>query len=278
MKRTSILFALAFILLAGCKQESKDSRDFATQTISGKQCYQMIFDKEKDPWGIDFNTKVTYSVAWPNEGLLSPSALRELQYLYFMDSTSSFDDARKNWLAMSFFYEDEFDCEKKAVDSIDEASDYSYMNLEGTYTEDSMLVTFIITTESFIYGAAHGMYSLEYLTIDKESGNAIHLADLVTDTNLLCEAIAHAIQDLDVNGDTRECLFDEFRNANRMPMPQNFVIDSARNSITVIYSLYEITPYACGIQSVVLPIFWLSKHVPLTPYAKRLFGEGCSID
>ena len=46
----------------------------------------------------------------------------------------------------------------------------------------------------------------------------------------------------------------------------------ARNDITVSYDLYHIQPYACGIPSVVLPIFWLSKHVELTPYAKRLFG------
>lgn len=40
----------------------------------------------------------------------------------------------------------------------------------------------------------------------------------------------------------------------------------------------EGTTFACGIQSVVLPIFWLSKHVPLTPYAKRLFGPGSYIE
>lgn len=55
-------------------------------------------------------------------------------------------------------------------------------------------------------------------------------------------------------------------------MPASFFIDSARNDITVGYDLYDIQPYACGIPTVVLPIFWLSKHVELTPYAKRLFG------
>jgi hypothetical protein len=75
-----------------------------------------------------------------------------------------------------------------------------------------------------------------------------------------------------VNKDTRECLFDEFVDVERMPLPRNYTIDSARNSIIVYYGLYEITCYACGIQEITLPIFWLSKHVPLTPYAKRLFG------
>ena len=275
MKRLTLCLALAATLLAGCKHEVKE---FSTRTLDGVQCYRITFDQEREPWGLDFDTKVSYSIAWPDESTVKPAALRELQYLYFMDSTSTLDEAAHNWLAKSFFYEDEFQCEKKAVDSIDESSDFSYMHLNGTCREDSALATFLISTESFIYGAAHGMYSLEYLTIDKESGNAIHLTDLVTDTNLLCEAIAHAIQDLEVNTETRECLFDEFRDAERMPLPQNFTIDSARNGIIVLYGLYEITPYACGIQSVVLPIFWLSKHVPLTPYAKRLFGPGCSIE
>ena len=116
------------------------------------------------------------------------------------------------------------------------------------------------------------------LTVDIETGNAIHLTDLVTDTNLFCEAVARAIQDLDVNSDVYESLFEEFMDTNRMPLPSNFTIDSARNSINVYYGIYEIAAYCYGIQVVNLPIFWLSKHVPLTPYCKRLFGPGCSVE
>ena len=272
MKRTTILFALAVLTLAGCKHETKE---FATRTLTGKQCYQVTFNKETAPWGTDFFTKTDYTLEWPVAGAVSAEAERELLQLCFIDSTAvSFDEAAHRWLAMPFSYEDEYDCERKPIDAVDENSDYGYMHLESTVTEDSALALFIVKTESFVVGAAHGMYSVDYLTIDKTSGNAIHIADLVVDTNLLCEAIARAIQDLDVNKDSRECLFDEFRDADRMPMPGNFIVDSARNNITVVYGLYEIAPYACGIQSVVLPIFWLSKHAPLTPYAKRLFGPG----
>ncbi len=63
-----------------------------------------------------------------------------------------------------------------------------------------------------------------------------------------------------------------------MPMPDDFFIDCTRSAIIVNYGLYHIAPYACGIQSVVLPIFWLSKHVDLTPYSKRLFGPGSYIE
>ena len=276
MKRLTLIIGLLVFTLAGCKHETNR---FATHTLSGEQCYQVTFDKEKEPWGIDFVTKTDYTLEWPAEGAVSAEAERELLLLCFMDSNAtSFSEAAQKWLATPFSYEDEMDCERKPVKNIDENGDYGYMHLESNVTEDSALAVFIVKTESFVVGAAHGMYSVDYLTVDKATGNAIHLADLVTDTNLFCEAIAHAIQDLEVNTETRECLFDEFRDAERMPLPQNFTIDSARNSITAVYSLYEIAPYACGIQSVVLPIFWLSKHVPLTPYAKRLFGPGCSIE
>lgn len=275
MKRLTLIIALAALTLAGCHKQ----KEFQTYTVSGERCFQVTFDKEKEPWGTDFNTKTSYKLEWPVKGTVSAAAERELMLLCFMDSSATnLEEAAQQWLSLPFSYEDEYDCERKMVDTIDENGDYSQMHLESTCEDDGELAVFTVTTESFVFGAAHGMYSVDYLTIDKQTGNAIHLTDLVTDTNLLCEAVARAIQDLDVNKDIRECLFDEFIDVDRMPMPDNFKVDSARNSIMVLYGLYEITPYCCGIQSVVLPIFWLSKHVPLTPYAKSLFGPDSSIE
>ena len=279
MRRTVILIALAAVLLAGCRHETKE---FMTYTVSGERCYLQVFD---EPFVLDLDTigtKITYSIVWPEDGMMSMAAVRELQYLYFYDSTvSSIADAPDYWLDPDgidgwFFYPDET-VKVVPADSLDEEEGYSYINLEGSCTRDSNLVVFTVSQESYPFGAAHGLHSTEFLTVDLETGNAIHLADLVTDTNLLCEAVARAIQDLDVNSDVRECLFDEYIDVDRMPLPRNFTIDSARTSITVYYGLYEIVPYACGIPEVVLPVYWLSKHVPLTPYAKRLFGPGSYI-
>ena len=280
MKRLPLIITLAALLLAGCKHGTKE---FSTYTVSGEQCYLQIFD---EPFIFDLDTigtKITYSIVWPQKGMMSNDAVHELQYLYFYDSMANdIADAPDYWMDPNgingwFFYPDET-AKIIAVDSIDENRGYCYINLEGTCRQDSNLAVFTVCQESFTLGAAHGIHTTDFLTVDIETGNAIHLKDLVADTNLLCEAIAHAIQDLDVNKDTRGCLFDEFINAERMPMPRNFTIDSARNGIIVYYGLYEITPYCCGIQSVVLPIFWLSKHVPLTPYAKRIFGPGSYIE
>lgn len=279
MKRTAILLAIAALLVAGCHR----NKSFGTYTVSDERCFIQVFD---EPFIFDLDTigtKITYSIVWPNKGTVSDKALRELQYLYFFDSTvSDIADAPDYWMDPDgidgwFFYGDE-DAKIMRVDSLDEEHEYSYIDLQGTCTVDSNLAVFTVHQESFPLGAAHGMHSTDFLTVDIETGNAVHLNDLVTDTNLLCEAVARAIQDLEVNSGVRQCLFDEFVDVDRMPMPRNFTIDSARNGIIVYYGLYEITPYCCGIQEVVLPIFWLSKHVPLTPYAKRLFGPESYIE
>lgn len=280
MKRLMYCLALGALFMAACKQ---DAKDFKTHSDSGSRCYLQVFDK---PFieGVDtIGMKITYSLEFPDEGMVSPAARRALQYLYFGDSNiTSMTDAiekrmKKDGVDDWFFYAGE-DAKILPVESIDENRPYSNLDIKGSCQQDSLLVTFTVMSEEFPFGAAHGLYSVDYLILDRLTGNAVQLSDLVVDTNLLCEAIAHAIQDLEVNKDTRECLFDEFKEADRMPMPRNFVIDSSRDMIIVVYGLYEITPYCCGIQSIVLPIFWLSKHVPLTPYAKKLFGEGSYIE
>lgn len=270
MKRLTLCIMLAAVLLAGCNH---DKKEFTTTNFSGQKCYLLTYDEAMGPWGTTMGLKKSYSVAWPEKGLLSAAAERELLQLCFGDSTSAnIDKAANAWIAKPYIYEEDGEAPHvEAVDSLDESQEFCYVDIESHVEHDSALATFIVRTEIYAMGA-HGFYTADYLTVDLKSGNTIHLTDLVADTNLLCEAIARAIQDLEVNKDLRECLYDEYQNADRMPLPHNFIVDSARNSITVVYGLYEIQPYACGIPSVTLPIFWLSKHVELTPYAKRLFG------
>lgn len=275
MKRTTIFILLVSLLLTGCHHKNKE---FTTHTVTGERCYLQIFD-EPIIWDLDtLGAKITYSVVWPDEGLVSNAALRELQYLYFGDSTvSNIADAPDYWLNHEdidswFFYSDET-VNILPVTTLEENRDYSYIELEGSFTQDDDLALFVVSQGFYPYGAAHGHHSVDFLTIDKATGNAIHLIDLVTDTNLLCQAIAHAIQELEVNSGVRECLFGEFADVDRMPLPKNFTIDSARNNIIIYYGLYEIAPYACGIQEIELPISWLSNQLSLTPFAKRLFGS-----
>lgn len=274
MKRIVLFMTLATLLFTGCQK----TKEFKTHTVSDERCWLQIFG---EPFVFDSDTigvKLSYSLVWPDNGMMSAEAERELQYLSFGDSNSADMNAAANkWLSTPFCYMEENPVVQQ-VDSLPDGFPSSYLEIESSCTLDGNLAVFAISTDGTPYGAAHGFHSVDYLTVDIETGKAIHLTDLVTDTNLLCEAIARAIQDLEVNSDVYESLFEEFIDTNRMPLPSNFIIDSARNSITVFYGLYEIAAYCYGIQEVVLPIFWLSKHVPLTPFCKQLFGPGCSVE
>lgn len=269
MKRPLLIIALAALTLAACNHSDKE---FSTRQLQGRS---FLYHSEgpDDPYPI--YEKNSYSLLWPHQGLLSDEALHELMILYFDDSSSTnIDEVASLWLNRILF-SDEDNLVGQTLDTFPDSIEfYSEMHIESTCEQDNDLAVFHVNAECYSAGAAHGLYTANTLTVDKHTGRPVHLDDLVSDTSLLSQAVARAIQDLDINKDVRECLFDEYIDADRMPMPTDFFIDSARTSIVVGYGLYHITPYACGIPYVVLPIYWLSKHVPLSPYAKRLFGPG----
>ena len=277
MKRsfTLTLVVLTLATLCGCYNREKE---FATTLREGS--LQMIMTQNDEPWP-DSDTlglMNNYSLVWPNEGALTPEAEHELLLRYFGDSTATtFEQAAERWLNSSWLYEDDMpSLQKKAVDSIPDGMPYNYAELRSEYSANGNIGTFNIFEECSSYLAAHGIYYAQYVNVDLDTRQVIHLNDLV-DTALLGEVIVRAVEDLTVNKDVLDYLFDDYQRTGRLPVPQDFFIDSTRSTITLVYQLYEIAPYACGIQSIVLPIFWLSKHTPLTPYAKELFGEGCSL-
>lgn len=220
-----------------------------------------------------------YRIEWPEAGTLNPSAEAELLLRCFFDSAATtFEQAADRWLNNTWLYGNEdVKARIEVVDSLGDMENYNYAKKESTLTYDDNLVTMLITTETMAAYAAHGLYTVEYVVMDRDTKRIVHLNELV-DTAKLGEVIIRAIEDLEVNKDTRDCMFDEYRTAGRVAVPQDFFIDSTRSVINLVFQQYDITPYACGIQTVALPIFWLSKHIPLTPYCKKLFGPGSSID
>lgn len=277
MKKIAIALIVGIVLFttSGCRHEEKEF----TTTLQGDS-RQMILTQTDDYWpdGDTLGLKNSYSLVWPDEGVLTPEAEHELLLRYFGDSTATtFGQAAFSWLSTSWLYEEDLpSLKKQVVDSIPDGMPYNYGGLRSEYASNGNIGTFSIFEECSAYLAAHGMYFAQYLNIDLDTRQVIHLNDLV-DTALLGEVIVRAVEDLTVNKDVLDCLFDDYQQTGRLPVPQDFLIDSTRSTITLVYQLYEIAPYACGIQSIVLPIFWLSKHIPLTPYAKELFGEGCSL-
>jgi len=263
------------LIVSGCSHSEKE---FVTTLREDSR--QMTLTSEEDYWpgGNTIGVDNCYSLVWPTEGMLTPEAEQELLLRCFGDSNATtFEQAADRWLNNTWMYEEDLKhIQKQVVDSLPDTMLYSYAKLESEYTADHELGTFIIKDEVSNVGAAHGIYSAQYVNIDLNTRQVIHLSDLV-DTTTLGEVIVRAVEDLVVNKEVLDCLFDDYQRTGRLPVPQDFLIDSTRSTITLVYQLYEIAPYACGIQSIVLPIFWLSKHIPLTPYAKELFGEGCSL-
>lgn len=256
LKRYIWVFA-AVLLTVSCGK-----RAFRTDHYTDERCYELTFDDEL--WGEDgvIGLKASYDVVWPAKGLLDEAAERELMFLTFDDSSAhSMQEAAEQWITSTFFYEED-QPQVRRVDSLpdDDGWGVSYEHVQSTCQDFGTRVLFTISGESFGAGAAHGMYGVSYLTIDKESGRALHLTDFVGDTTQLGVLIARAVHELDTNREVLSCLFDEYRDTDRMPQPNTFFVDSARTALTIVYGLYEVAPYACGIQSVVLPFAWLDKQ------------------
>jgi Protein of unknown function (DUF3298). len=227
--------------------------------------------EEMNPYGVENS----YTLVWPLKGMMTQEAEKELIRQVFADSTAAtFKEASERWLKSLWLMDDEVKAvATREMDSVSHLESYTYAHLQNTVEENGELVTFTNTTETFLAGAAHGSYIVEYLTYDRKKKRVVHLNDLV-DTSKLGEIIVRAVQDLTVNKEVLDCMFDEYKNAEKIIVPDNFFIDSIRSTINIVFQQYDITPYACGLQTVVMPIYWLSKHTPLTPYAKKLFGEG----
>lgn len=277
MKRTLFFtLILTIIVLTGC---NKKNAPFTTFSMEGKRSYYVKTNDPYLPEGLNpFGVENSYSLVWPTKGMISKEAEKELILQVFGDSTAaSVNEASQRWLNNLWLFEDTKALEAKTTDSVSKQSPYTYAHLNNSIEQNDNLVTFINTTETFLAGAAHGSYIVEYLTYDRKTKRVVHLNDLV-DTSKLGEIVVRAIEDLTVNKEVCDCLYDGYKNGETIIVPDNFFIDSTRSTITVVFQQYDIAPYACGLPSVVMPIFWLSKHTELTPYAKKLFGKGSYIE
>lgn len=275
MKKIIPVFALILIGWL-CSCHSIADNKHSTQLLQGSRCFLLTANEQLWPEGDTLGVDNRYSLLWPADDLLSPANEREMILRVFGDSTSTtFQQAADKWLNNSWIYEEETDLytlHKYPIDSLPAGLQYNYAKIEGHVVTDSNLLTFVFSQESYEVFAAHGLYASRYITVDMDTRHILHLSDLLQDTTRLGEVIARAVQDLVVNKPTLDNLFEEYQRADALPIPVDFYIDSTRSAINFVYQLYEISPYCNGIQTVVLPIFWLSKHIPLTSYAKAIFG------
>lgn len=284
MKQQILALALATVLLAACGgekaktendslpivadsvDEAATTKEFKTFTVKDQLCF-VVHDEELGPEYETYYVRERFSVVWPEEGMMTEKAMKELMSFYFnVEPTTDIKKGVAEWRDNVIHK-----VPGEMVKNIDEDKPYSYSEVNSTCSQSGNIATFFIGYGNYDIGAIHGLYGEQYLTVDVESGEIVNLDDLI-DTSRLCRVVARAIHELDDNSDIQGCLFDEYINAKEMPMTMNFFIDSAHTSINVVYDLYHITPYCCGIQHVALPVKWLSKQVSFTPYGRRLLG------
>ena len=271
MKRKIIFAMLLATIAAGCHQNN----DAITFYKDGDTTYYRC--QVRTPMGEEtIDVEKGYSIAWPEN---VPETLKHrLLELAFGDSTGDIHKATDRYTEDLMLWDEDTLIKAVAVDNKMDNTDSegeSYSHVALDYTKDSSLYCFAISKEYYIHHCAHGMYESHYVNYDADRRSIIHLNDLV-DTALLAPIILRAVEDLTTNQSVNECLMEEFRQS--VPVTDNFYIDSNRSTINLVYQPYEIASYACGMQIVTLPIFWLSKHIELTPYCKKLFGPESYID
>ncbi|MBR3489467.1 MAG: hypothetical protein IKH33_09130, partial [Bacteroidales bacterium] len=130
---TLTLVVLTLAILCGCH---RDKKEFATTLREDTR--QMILTQHDDFWpdGDTLGLKNSYSLVWPDEGVLTPEAEQELLLRYFGDSTATtFGQAAERWLNTSWLYEEDMpSLKKQTVDSIPDGMPYNYGELRSEYS------------------------------------------------------------------------------------------------------------------------------------------------
>ena len=122
------------------------------------------------------------------------------------------------------------------------------------------LLTYRLSTNSYLAGAAHGIYANNYVTYDLKTEKAVALEDVIADTTLLRNTILRSIkQEYDYDKDQ---LF--IPDNGLLPLPRDFFIDDM--VLHVVYQVYEIASYAQGM--IIAPIY---PYMLKPEEMKRLF-------
>ncbi len=263
--RAAILFFAGVLLAVGCTQKPKE---FATRTVKGERCWQLIIDDSTNTW-----VRNRYELQWPQMGCISSSTERELvKQVFGSCADKSLHRSCENFLNSQGMMEEVDGVRYPAynVDAIPDTVMFTEQEISTVCEANEKFITLTVTSYIFPEGAAHGTYDISPIVIER-GGGIVQLADIV-DTNQLGPIVARAVNKLPANSDVRECLFDEFRDTASFPVSQVFSISNTMDTVYLVYGLYWLTPYACGIQNVALPVSMLNETMALTERGKKIFG------
>jgi len=129
------------------------------------------------------------------------------------------------------------------------------------------LLTYRLSTNSYMAGGAHGIYANNYVTYDLKTEKAVALEDVIADTTLLRAAIYKSIKhEYDYDKDQ---LF--IPDNGLLPLPRDFFIDDM--VLHAVYQVYEIASYAQGaIDAPIYPYMLKPEEMKrlFTPYGLEL--------
>lgn len=269
MRLYTLLICAVGLMAVGCQPTSKNIH-ITRLTDSG--FYNCIAATATDT--VRFCVEKRYDIHWPKE---APVPLQEaLAKIAFGLSDIDWEDACMDYVEALILDEGETLQRAVRVDHLTDCKNTDALR-RGMIVIDSRkdkeLYCFEIKQEQTSFGSSKGVTTAHYVTYNNKKHKIVTLNDLV-DSAQLGPVIVRALEDLEVNKDADSVLKEAYREA--VPVTGNFYIDSSRSTLQLVYQPGEIAPEDCGIQTVVVPVFWLSKHLKLTHYGKDLFGPGSS--
>ena len=281
MKRRFVYLSVAAFLMAGCVSQPEEGERYEMlpiHVVTGESCFEIkACDTVPIVGDVYLDVQNEFTLAWPDLDRLDESVRKELMFMAFGDSScAKIDEAGQKFLERTWVEDDEYlfcgmEPERVKLDSV-RFGPYNFATVKGEVRQDGRLLHFSVNKEEFVAYAAHGTYSFHSLIVDRATGKAVRLADLM-DTAGIGRVMIRALEELKKNkenGNSTECLSDEYTKC--LPEPDGFTMDSNRTVVTAFYNIYSVQAYGCGMLFVDMPVDWLSGQVTLTPYGKKIFG------
>ena len=267
------LLAVAILLMCSCgsnasgsKSSSNDSTLCQFSNIKFEKLYSYC-DDEGDTLYFDNSFKAL----WPEVINGKPStALQQALFTAMTDSggLNQLDKVVDFLLDPSNYTE--VDAKRlvpvKAVKYDDNKLSTSEVNVVMEDFTDRLL-TYRLSTYSYMAGGAHGIYANNYATYDLKTEKGITLDDIIADTALLRTVTLKSIKQT-LNFDTEDLILPD---NGLLPLPRDFFIDGS--VLHVVYQVYEIASYAQGmIDAPIYPYLLKPEEIKTlyTPYGLEL--------
>jgi hypothetical protein len=269
------LLAVAIIMMCSCggnapgSKSSKSSSDSTLCQFSNIKYEKMFSYCDDDGDTLYFDN--SFTALWPE--VINGKPCVALQQALFRAMT---DSAGLNQLdkVVDFLLDPsnytEVDAKRlvpvKAIKDDDNKLSTSEVNVIMENMTDRLL-TYRLSTYSYMAGGAHGIYANNYATYDLKTEKAITLDDVIADTTLLRSVTLKSIKQA-LDFDMEDLILPD---NGLLPLPRDFFFDGS--VLHVVYQVYEIASYAQGmIDAPIYPYLLKPEEIKrlYTPYAREL--------